>query len=667
MNHKLLTKFVFNGMQKNKKTLIPYLIAGTMTVMIYYILQSLAYCPYIYKDGVEAFYGAQIIAILLDISGQIVAIFAVIFLFYTNQFMMRARKKEMGLYGVLGMSKKNITCILAAENVIHAFICIFAGIIMGTFLNKLMLLILYKIIRQAPVNGLFLSAEALKSTLVLFAIFYVVCLVYNVTSIRVGNPIELLQSDKAGEKEPKVKVFIFLLGIVTLIAGYGLALSAKSVGDAMNILFLSILLVVIATYCLFTAGSIFILKRLKKNPKFYYKTKNFISVSNLMFRMKHNAAGLASICVLSTGVILLLTCGFSLMMLIEKNIDDRYPTDIKVTESVSEAGKGISDFAAMNEALQQNRVVTTDQVYRQYRNMTVVQKDGKQQTAEMGAIYSDMSSCLDTYLLTVSDYNEYAGTNLALQENEVLIYSSEKVWEKGDILDFMGKEYTVAGTADYPSLFYIIDPTMSLFEHEILVFSENEQVCGMMKEAGQSENPDDYEIYIGYQLEKPLTTEQMESVRQTMGLLGLNREIRFKTEDKSALYSLYGGTFFVGMFLAVLFLMATVMIIYYKQMSEGYEDQKRFRILANVGLTKAEAKKSIQTQIMLLFFLPVGVAIVHMIVAGNVVRLFLRMMLIVDTFTFNLAIAVVCVIFLAVYALVYKVTSKEYYKIVNAG
>ena len=181
MNHKLLTKFVFSGMQKNKKTLIPYLLAGTMTVMIYYILQSLAHCPYIYKDGVEAFYGAQIISILLEISGQIVAVFAAVFLFYTNQFMIRARKKEMGLYGVLGM-------------------------MMGTFLNKLMLLILYKIINQPPVNGLFFSVEALKSTLVLFVILFAVSLIYNVASIRVGKPIALLQSDRTGEKEPKVKV-----------------------------------------------------------------------------------------------------------------------------------------------------------------------------------------------------------------------------------------------------------------------------------------------------------------------------------------------------------------------------------------------------------------------------------------------------------------------------
>lgn len=653
-------------MQKNKKTLIPYLIAGTMTVMIYYILQSLAYCPYIYKDGVQAFYGAQIISILLEISGQIVAVFAAIFLFYTNQFMMRARKKEMGLYGVLGMSKKNITYILAAESLMHALICIVTGIMMGTFLNKLMLLILYKIINQPPVNGLFFSVEALKSTLVLFVVLFAVSLIYNVASIRVGKPIALLQSDRTGEKEPKVKVPIFILGIITLTAGYKLALSAKSIMGAVNILFVSILLVVIATYCLFTAGSIFILKCLKKNPKFYYKTKNFISVSNLMFRMKHNAAGLASICVLSTGVILLLTCGFSLMMLIGKNIDDKYPTDIKVTETVSEAGKGKDDFAAINKVLQQDGIVTTDQIYRQYRNIMVTEKDGKQKIADPDTFDSDISSGIIAYLLPVADYNAYANTDLTLKDDEILIYSSGKEWKKGDILDFMGKEYTVAGETDYPATHYIIDSTMSIFEREILVFPDDEQICDLMTEAGQSVNPDEYEVFIGYQLEKALTAEQMEAVKALMELAGLNREvIRFKSEDKSVFYTLYGGIFFVGMFLAVLFLMATVMIIYYKQMSEGYEDQKRFQILANVGLTKTEAKKSIQTQVMLLFFLPVGAAIVHMIVASNVVRLFLRIMLIVDAFTFNLAIAVVCVIFLAVYTIVYKITSKEYYQIVN--
>ena len=652
MNHKLLTKFVFSGMQKNKKTLIPYLLAGTMTVMIYYILQSLAHCPYIYKDGVEAFYGAQIISILLEISGQIVAVFAAVFLFYTNQFMIRARKKEMGLYGVLGMSKKNITYILAAESLIHALTSIITGIMMGTFLNKLMLLILYKIINQPPVNGLFFSVEALKSTLVLFVILFAVSLIYNVASIRVGKPIALLQSDRTGEKEPKVKVPIFILGIITLTAGYKLALSAKSIGGAVNILFVSILLVVIATYCLFTAGSIFILKCMKKNPKFYYKTKNFISVSNLMFRMKHNAAGLASICVLSTGVILLLTCGFSLMMLIGKNIDDRYPTDIIVTETVSEAGKGMDDFAAMNKALQQDGIVTTDQIYRQYRNIMVTEKDGKQKITDPDTFDSDIASDIDT--------------DLKLKDDEILIYGSGKEWKKGDTLNFMGKEYTVAGEADYSAIRYIIDSTMSIFEREILVFPDDEQICALMAEAGQRVNPDEYEVFIGYQLEKALTAEQMETVRALVELGGLNHEaICFKSEEMSVFYTLYGGIFFVGMFLAALFLMATVMIIYYKQMSEGYEDQKRFQILSNVGLTEKEAKESIRTQVMLLFYLPVAAAIMHMIVASSVVRLFLRMILIVDTFTFNMAIAIVSMIFLVIYTIVYKITSREYYKIVN--
>ena len=652
MNHKLLTKFVFSGMQKNKKTLIPYLLAGTMTVMIYYILQSLAHCPYIYKDGMEAFYGAQIISILLEISGQIVAVFAAVFLFYTNQFMIRARKKEMGLYGILGMSKKNITYILAAESLINALISIVTGIMMGTFLNKLMLLILYKIINQPPVNGLFFSVEALKSTLVLFVILFAVSLIYNVASIRVGKPIALLQSDRTGEKEPKVKVPIFILGIITLTAGYKLALSAKSIGGAVNILFVSILLVVIATYCLFTAGSIFILKCMKKNPKFYYKTKNFISVSNLMFRMKHNAAGLASICVLSTGVILLLTCGFSLMMLIGKNIDDRYPTDIIVTETVSEAGKGMDDFAAINKALQQDGIVTTDQIYRQYRNIMVTEKDGKQKITDPDTFDSDIASDIVTYL--------------KLKDDEILIYSSGKEWKKGDNLNFMGKEYTVAGEADYSAIRYIIDSTMSIFEREILVFPDDEQICALMAEAGQRVNPDEYEVFIGYQLEKALTAEQMETVRALVELGGLNHEaICFKSEEMSVFYTLYGGIFFVGMFLAALFLMATVMIIYYKQMSEGYEDQKRFQILSNVGLTEKEAKESIRTQVMLLFYLPVAAAIMHMIVASSVVRLFLRMILIVDTFTFNMAIAIVSMIFLVIYTIVYKITSKEYYKIVN--
>lgn len=326
-----------------------------------------------------------------------------------------------------------------------------------------------------------------------------------------------------------------------------------------------------------------------------------------------------------------MTCGCSLMMLGEKNIDDRYPTDIKVETSVSGKEEGQKELEVMRNALTAADISTTDEIYRQYRTLLVVKNGERQEYISLSQVYMEMQSWVDTYLLTIDDYNEYAGTNISLTEDEILIYNSDKQWREGDTLDFLEKEYKVAGTVNYEDVYYIINPTMDLFEHEILVFSNGEQLV------------------------------------QAANTLGENFEISFKAEEKTYFYNLYGGTFFVGIFLALLFLMATVMIIYYKQMSEGFEDQKRFHILANVGLTEREARKTIQTQVMLLFFLPVGAAMIHMIVASNVIRLFLRMILIVDALTFNAAIAVVCVIFLLVYALVYKVTSREYYKIVNAG
>ena len=654
-------------MQKNKKTLIPFLIAGTVTVMSFYILQSLAYCPYIYVDHKEAFYGAQTIAILLEISSEITAFFAVLFLFYANQFMIKGRKKEMGLYGVLGMSRKNITSILTAETVLNALICIVAGIAAGTFFNKLMLLVLYKVIHQPTVSGLFFSGAALKNTVILFALIYAACLIYNIRSIQVGNPITLLQNDKAGEKEPRVKVVIFLLGVITLIAGYALALSAKTAGDAINVLLMSILLVVIATYCLFTAGSIFILKRLKKNPKFYYKTKNFISVSNLMFRMKHNAAGLASICVLSTGVILLLTCGFSLMMLVEKNIDNNYPTDIKAVVSVADEKEGRENLAKIEQVLEENHIETSEEIYRQYRRMMVTKEDGKFGVVTPDTGYAGMASMADTYLLSVSDYNQYAGTNLSLPSNEVLIYSTDRHWKAGEKLDFFGTEYQVAEEADYGSLFYIFDTTMSLFERQILVFSDDAQILSFVEEGGQEENPENYDVYIGYQIKGNLDAAQRENLKQQILLVAPDLKVEFKEDEKFFYYDLYGGVFFVGMFLAVLFLMATVMIIYYKQISEGYEDQARFDIMQKVGMTKREIKKSINSQLLTVFFLPLVGAGIHLIFAFPMIRKILLLFNLTNLHLYTIVTLISFGAFALFYTIVYRITSNAYYHIVSGA
>lgn len=506
MSHKLLIRMVTTGMQKNKKNGIPYLIAGTLTVMIYYILISLAYCPYIYMDKKEAFYGAQTIAIMLDIASQIVAIFAFFFIFYANQFGMKSRKKEMALYGVLGMSKKNITLMMAVETILQAVISIGTGILLGTFLNKLMLLVLYRIIHQDPVNGMIFSVKGLSSTVILFAIIYAACLIYNVSTIRVGNPIELLHSDSTGEKEPKVKKLAFVIGVLTLLGGYTIALTTDSTFDASNSLFVSILLVIIATYCLFTAGSIFILKLLKKNRKFYYKTRNFISISNLMFRMKHNAAGLASICVLSTGVIILMTCGSSLMMLGEKNIDTLYPNDIKIEATTTDSGVESDYMDIVRSAVEASGVDGFDYVYRQYKT-TMERIDGDEFVIADENTMSSISSCRDVYLLTIDDYDRYVGKEIELGEDELLVYRTDHV-EDPTTLKWYGKSYKVKGTVDYDAIHYIINPTMTLFDSMVVVFLDEVEMNAILEQSFYCNDPSIYQVYIGLNTKKRSQTNR---------------------------------------------------------------------------------------------------------------------------------------------------------------
>lgn len=666
VNSKLLTRLTLTGMKNNRKRLIPFLMAATFTIMIFYILTSLAYTPYIISNGEEAFYGAGTIANMLKIGSRIVAFVSAIFIIYANQFVMKSRKKEMALYGVLGMSKRNITFIMILETVINILITVGIGILAGTFLNKISLLILYKIIKQTPVNGILFEAKALINTVVLFGRIFLICLIINVTSIRVGNPITMLKSDKTGEKEPKVKVFTFIIGIITLGAGYYIALATHSTFAAAQTLIISILLVIIGTYCLFIAGSIFILKMLKKNERFYYKTRNFISVSNLIYRMKHNAAGLASICILSTAVILLLTCGSSLMLLGENNINNMYPTDVRVKFEDDEKKPEEYYTNIINNAIKKSDVNNAELICRQYESIMLT-KEGD------SYIYinylGDIDNNKDVYMVALDDYNRYIGKDIKLADDEILVYTTDEEYKENNqnIMNICDHQYNVVGEADYKALHYIFDPIMALFERYIIVFKNEEDIDSIISGNTLTMNNSEKQTYIGYDIKGTLDKNSMNIFKETVNSIDGNATVSFKEEERTFFYNIYGGAFFVGIFMAILFLIATVMIIYYKQMSEGYEDQKRFEILAKVGLTEREAKKTIKRQVMILFFMPVIAAIIHSVVATGIIRLFLRMILVVDSAVFAAAIGIVCIIFFVIYAIVYKITSGQYYRIVYAN
>jgi len=664
VNHKLLRKLAFTNIKTNHKTLVPFLIASALTVMIFYILSSLSFCPYIYLNKIEAFKGAQTIAIFLEFGSYIVGVFSVIFILYANNFVMKERRREIGLYGILGLSKKNILMLLGIETLMYAFVSILTGILLGTVLNKIMLLFLYKTIGQATINGFFISTRALARSLILFGIIFTICLAYNVSTISLGNPIELLRSNKMGEKEPQVKWITLVVGIVTTAFGYYIALSTKSTMSAVEYFLAAALLVMAGTYCLFTSGSIFLLKVLKNNKNYYYKTKHYISVSNLLYRMKHNAAGLASICILSTGVIILMTCASSLMALGEKNLALQFPMDVMISAKGVEADDKLNYFNDMIKILEKNDVDYQDARVYGYLHTMTANTPGSLLKVDIINV-EKIDDIATAYLFSQDTYNLVEEENITLAENEILYYSSSI--PQGDTIRIGQRDFKIVGSLKTDKIKEIKDISMSLFSDAFIVFCDidvmreifyNLEIEGMGYDGS-------YEILTGFNLKSDLTEEQIAAIRGNLSENPATQKISFVEEDRNFFYNTYGGAFFVGVFLAILFVMATVLIIYYKQMSEGLEDRERYSILKNVGLTDKEVRATIKNQVMILFFLPVVTSIIHMIVASNIVRLFLGTILLVDGPTFALTIAIVSLIFLLLYGIVYKITSREYYHLVN--
>ncbi|MDC7280543.1 ABC transporter permease [Butyrivibrio fibrisolvens] len=663
MNNHLLSKLAISGIQNNKKTVFPYIGVSAITVMLFEILRAMIHSRYIINDGKPAFYGANYIVIFLMIGSFAVAFFSSIFMFYGNQFVMKSRRKEIGLYGILGLSKKHVTVVLLIESLIEAVASIGIGIVGGAFLNKLMVMFLYRLTHQQPVKGLEFPVIAFVETFVFFMAVFAACLIYNLFTIRVGKPIELLKSENTGEKEPKVKGILLVVGLACLVLGYYTALSTSSTFDAMGKLMKSILLVMIATYALFVAGSIFVLKLLKKNKKYYYQTKNFISISNLLFRMKHNAVGLASICILSTGVILLMVCSGALMALGEQNINEMFKQDVMIRGDKNKEYSEDKYLAAIENAIKANDVQPKEINYREFSGTSCLGGDNVLLSIDTQNEMYDFSHMRVVYIMTVDNYNRYAGTNETLGSHEILRYSQNDKDEAGDVVSIFGKNFVEKEEIDTTGIDTIFDSTMTLFGKEVIIVSDETVMSQMVVDSGLYADGNET-IYVGFDSEKMDDAQFEAFAASVQSELGDEISVRYKQEERSYFYGILGGAFFVGIFLAILFLIETVMIIYYKQMSEGFEDQKRFKILSNAGLTEKEVKQTIRNQVRIIFFLPLVTAIVHMLVASKILRLFMNMLVIVDTPTFFLATLVVCLIFMGVYTLVYKITSKQYYNIV---
>lgn len=651
-------KLALTNIVKNRKTYILYILTCIGTIAMFYIMHFISG-----NTGLEKMSGGEQLRILLGMGTHIIGIFSVIFLFYTNSFLIKRRKKEFGLFNILGMEKKHIAKVILWETVYITGISLIAGLASGVILSKLMFLLLNSLLHfEVPLTYI-ISIKSISMTIILFIGIFIFTMLNNLRHIHLAKPIELLKGGQVGEKEPRTKWLLVLIGIGTLSYGYYIALVTESPLEALLKFFVAVLLVIIGTYALFTAGTIALLKGLRKNKGFYYKTKNFISVSGMIYRMKQNAVGLANICILSTMVLVMVSTTVSLYIGMEDVLRTRYPKDIEFTaHNVSKEDARLAEKEIFDVAKKHGIYVKNADSYR-YADFPAI-RHGHTFTADDSTLesYNDISI---VGLMPLDEYNKLTKDTIKLQENEVLLYTyrgdeiNEKITLSG--LNFHIKKHL----KNLP----INGEASAMLADTYFFIVKNEEVIKNIyptKELGDTEWKD-LSFYYGFDAVGNADDEiaLTKNISKQLLKAGVNGKAEGLEESRESFYSLYGGLFFLGIFLGILFIMATVLIIYYKQISEGFDDKARFEIMQKVGLSKDEIKKSIKSQVLIVFFLPLVTAVIHIAFAFKVITKLLAVLNLTNVSLFAICTVGTILVFALFYAIIYTLTAREYYKIVS--
>lgn len=652
MNKSIYRKLALTNIKNNRRTYVPYLLTCIVTVMMFYIIYALTL-----NQGLKGVPGEVTFRMMLDIGISIVAIFSVIFLFYTNSFLIKQRKKEIGIYNVLGLGKRHIAKMLGFEMLITVAVSFAGGLIGGILFGKLVFLILLRILHFDVGMKFAIEPDALIGTMLLFGCIFGACLLYNLFQIRLSNPIELLHGGNVGEREPKTKVLLTIIGVLTLGGGYYIALSAEKPMEVIGLFFIAVVLVIIGTYALFTAGSIAVLKLMRKNKKYYYQAKHFTSVSGMMYRMKQNAAGLANICILSTMVLVMISSTVAMYMGMEDILDTRFPREciVEAYEPTTENIEFVNQ--KLDEIFQKHHVTTKNEVKYSYTGTPVV-RNGNELTYDQTKInaHSDYGT---VYLITEEEYNQLEGKHVTLKDNQVLTYGTKDQFEDKNIL-LNGKTY------ENTKVFMrtVDQDTQSIMSGYYIVMADQNEIDAFVGENKEYVTTAYYHA-VDLQGKKADKLKALQEVQDQVKSNEKSIQTEIRELSKDDFYSLYGAFFFLGIFFGILFLMATVLIIYYKQISEGYSDRERFEIMRKVGMSQREVKQSIRSQVLSVFFLPLIVAVIHIAVAFKVITKLLAALNLTNVPLIFGSTAVNVVVFAVFYGIVYGITTKEYYRIVK--
>lgn len=669
MNSLLYAKLAKTNLSKNRQNILPYLLSCIGTVIMFYIMSTLAV-----SDGFKKMIGEAAIQEVMQFGVYIIGLFAVIFLIYSNSFLTKRRKKEFGLFQILGMEKKHLAKVLFFESLYLWILSVGAGILLGILCYKLLFLVLLKLTRLQGTIHFAFNWKALGNTVVLFAVIFLINYLKSLQQIHAAQPIELLHGEQEGEREPKTKLLTALIGLICLGLGYYLALTCQNPMEALGKFFGAVLLVMAGTYCLFSAGSIALLKLLKSNKRYYYQTRHFTSISGMLYRMKQNAVGLANICILSTGVLLVISTTSCLWFGMQEVIQTRFPHQIavRVNDDLLSANGGGSaltkeDIESLRKQI--NGYLEEQQITRRYEREETFwlamaeNKDNRVGlTQELKGFADGLST---TEFMEASEYERMTGKSVDLQPGQVLVISEKEKPYAYDTIQF-GDTITCEVMHSRDTQEETVESTNAVYDTRIIVFADSEEARAAY-EAVTGTSPAGYswEYEIDLIGDEKLEMQIGQGIEAIVKQAQCGGEVEVREANKDSLYQLYGSILFLGIFIGSLFLMGAVMIIYYKQISEGFDDRKRFQIMQKVGMSRQEVRQTIRSQVITVFFLPLAVAILHTMVAFPVTRQLMTMMNFPDSGIFLVATIVTIVAFAVVYLIVYAITARAYYKIVE--
>lgn len=657
------SKLALSNIRKHTKIYLPYILTCIFTVAMFYMMLFIRL-----NDGLARMPGAQSLRVIMMLGTIVIGIFSAIILLYTNSFLMKRRKKEIGLYNVLGMEKRHIARVMLLETVYTALCTIIGGLLTGILLSKLMLMLLFKLLTFAIPFGFEVSPVAIVITAALFTGIFFATLLLNLGRVHLSKPIELLYGGNVGEKEPKTKWPLAIIGFAALLSAYTIAIVTQDPINALGWFFIAVLLVILGTYCLFIAGSIALLKALRNNKKYYYQTKHFASVSGMIYRMKQNAAGLASICILSTMVLIMFSTTVSLYLGMEDTLRRRYPRDIEIKAYVMARTDSTTLERAIDTAIHEAGVPTQDLVRYRYALLTLL-LDGSSLRANGEDIGG--AETINAYFLPLDDYNNINNSMTSLAPNELLIYAPNDDYTASSV-SFSGIRYEVKASLDelnvadnssnksHRTIFFILPDEASIEACVNAVDGGGIVWGGLVYYYGFDLGSD---TISGSETADALSTELSDITDENGEELYVY--VTSVDTDRSSFLSVYGGLFFLGLFLGALFIMATVIIMYYKQISEGYDDKKRFEIMQKVGLSRHEIRTTIRSQVLIVFFLPLVFAGIHILAAFKMITKLLFMLNLTNVPLFAWCTLGTLILFAAVYGVVYTLTARAYYQIVS--